>query len=65
METADMKRFAMIMCYLNLNFPEREVKKELVDSYFRDLSDFSIDAIEPVILPNGTFIPLLQNTLLP
>lgn len=46
METADMKRFSMVMNYLALNFPTREVTQPLVQSYFDVLSDYSIDDIE-------------------
>ena len=46
METTDTKRFAVVMNYLGLNFPDREVTPDLMQSYFNDLSDYSIVDIE-------------------
>lgn len=64
MEIADMKRFAMIMQYLSLNFPERNIDENLLKFYFRDLSDFSIDDIETAAMTyarTGDKFPLLSD----
>lgn len=46
METADMKRFSEVMNYLALNFPTREITQNLMQSYFDDLSGYTIVDIE-------------------
>lgn len=46
MEAADIKKFSVVMNYLALNFPTSEVTQNLVQSYFDDLTDYSIDDIE-------------------
>lgn len=42
----DEQRFAAVMQYLSVNFPERVVDAGVVESYFQDLSAFSIDTVE-------------------
>jgi hypothetical protein len=46
MEPNDKSRFLVVMQYLNLNFPERQVDGNLVQSYFNDLSDHGIENVE-------------------
>jgi hypothetical protein len=46
MEETDKARFAQVMHYLALNFPERAVGRHLLHSYFADLSGYAIDEIE-------------------
>jgi hypothetical protein len=42
----DEQRFMVVMRYLAINFPERVVDADLVESYFQDLSAFSIESVE-------------------
>jgi len=63
MEPTDNIRFAKIMHYLSLNFPEREVGQDLMRSYFNDLSEFSIDDIEKAArayVKTGNKFPLIS-----
>jgi hypothetical protein len=46
MQAIDKTRFVEVMRYLSINFPERLVDQQLIESYFHDLSDFPIDAVE-------------------
>jgi hypothetical protein len=66
METADSTRFAEVMHYLSLNFPEREVGASLLKSYFCDLSEFGIEEVEKVAkayVRTGDKFPLLSDLI--
>jgi len=64
MEPTDNIRFAKIMHYLSLNFPDREAGQDLMRSYFNDLSEFSIDAVEKAAkayVRTGNKFPLVSD----
>jgi hypothetical protein len=42
----DKRSFALLMQYLSTNFPEREASMALIQSYYQDLADFTLEQIE-------------------
>jgi hypothetical protein len=60
----DAGKFAMIMGYLSVCFPEREMTPQTVDVYFDSLSTFDIDAIgraAKIYVLKGTRFPLVSD----
>jgi hypothetical protein len=65
-EIADCTRFIEVMQYLSLNFPERKVVPNLSRSYFRDLSEFGIEAVEEAAktyVKNGDKFPHISDLI--
>lgn len=66
MKTDDKKSFSEIMRYLALNFPERAMTTNLMQSYFNDLSDFGIDDIKKAAkayVRTGDKFPLVSDLI--
>jgi hypothetical protein len=66
METTDTVKFSQVMDYLSLNFPEREVGPNLLQSYFSDLSEYSIDDVwkaARAYVRTGDKFPLLSDLI--